>query len=29
MGHDMPEPLWPTLAEAIGGHIRAAIASRR
>ncbi len=29
MGHDMPEPLWPTLAEAIGGHIRAAIASDR
>jgi pimeloyl-ACP methyl ester carboxylesterase len=22
MGHDAPEPLWPVLAEAIGGHIR-------
>jgi pimeloyl-ACP methyl ester carboxylesterase len=22
MGHDMPEPLWPVLAEAIGGHVR-------
>lgn len=22
MGHDMPRPLWPVLAEAIGGHIR-------
>jgi len=22
MGHDMPRPLWPTFAEAIGGHIR-------
>jgi pimeloyl-ACP methyl ester carboxylesterase len=26
MGHDMPEPLWPVLAEAIGGHVRASIA---
>ncbi len=23
MGHDHPAPLWPVLAEAIGGHIRA------
>jgi pimeloyl-ACP methyl ester carboxylesterase len=23
MGHDHPEPLWPVLAEAIGGHVRA------
>jgi pimeloyl-ACP methyl ester carboxylesterase len=22
MGHDLPEPLWPVLAEAIGGHTR-------
>ena len=22
MGHDMPQPLWPVLAEAIGGHVR-------
>ena len=22
MGHDMPRPLWPVFAEAIGGHIR-------
>lgn len=22
MGHDLPPPLWPTFAEAIGGHIR-------
>jgi pimeloyl-ACP methyl ester carboxylesterase len=22
MGHDHPEPLWPVLAEAIGGHVR-------
>jgi len=27
MGHDMPRPLWPVLAEAIGGHIRATLAS--
>jgi pimeloyl-ACP methyl ester carboxylesterase len=27
MGHDMPRPLWPVLAEAIGGHVRAALAS--
>jgi pimeloyl-ACP methyl ester carboxylesterase len=26
MGHDMPRPLWPVLAEAIGGHVRAALA---
>lgn len=24
MGHDLPEPLWPVLAEAIGGHVRTA-----
>jgi pimeloyl-ACP methyl ester carboxylesterase len=24
MGHDHPAPLWPVLAEAIGGHVRAA-----
>ncbi|MEM8745567.1 MAG: alpha/beta fold hydrolase [Actinomycetota bacterium] len=24
MGHDLPVPLWPVLAEAIGGHIRTA-----
>jgi pimeloyl-ACP methyl ester carboxylesterase len=24
MGHDMPRPLWPVFAEAIGGHIRSA-----
>jgi pimeloyl-ACP methyl ester carboxylesterase len=28
MGHDMPEPLWPVLAEAIGGHVRATLAGR-
>ena len=22
MGHDLPPPLWPVLAEAIGGHVR-------
>ncbi|RLE25183.1 MAG: alpha/beta hydrolase [Actinobacteria bacterium] len=22
MGHDMPRPLWPVFAEALGGHIR-------
>ncbi len=22
MGHDLPKPLWPVFAEAIGGHIR-------
>lgn len=22
MGHDMPRPLWPVFAEAIGGHVR-------
>lgn len=22
MGHDHPEPLWPVLAEAVGGHVR-------
>ncbi|MGB0112800.1 MAG: alpha/beta hydrolase [Ilumatobacteraceae bacterium] len=26
MGHDMPEPLWPVFAEAIGGHVRATLA---
>ena len=26
MGHDMPRPLWPIFAEAIGGHIRSATA---
>jgi pimeloyl-ACP methyl ester carboxylesterase len=26
MGHDMPEPLWPVLAEAIGGHVRSSLA---
>ena len=25
MGHDMPRPLWPVLAEAIGGHVRVAL----
>jgi pimeloyl-ACP methyl ester carboxylesterase len=25
MGHDHPEPLWPVLAEAIGGHVRASM----
>ena len=25
MGHDMPRPLWPVLAEAIGGHVRSSI----
>ncbi len=25
MGHDHPAPLWPVLAEAIGGHVRASI----
>jgi pimeloyl-ACP methyl ester carboxylesterase len=29
MGHDMPQPLWPILAEAIGGHIRSTLASTR
>jgi len=24
MGHDLPAPLWPVIAEAIGGHIRTA-----
>ncbi|MFK8022347.1 MAG: alpha/beta fold hydrolase [Ilumatobacter sp.] len=24
MGHDLPRPLWPVFAEAIGGHIRTA-----
>ncbi len=27
MGHDHPAPLWPVLAEAIGGHIRVATAA--
>jgi pimeloyl-ACP methyl ester carboxylesterase len=26
MGHDMPRPLWPVFAEAIGGHVRASLA---
>ncbi len=25
MGHDHPAPLWPVLAEAIGGHVRASM----
>jgi pimeloyl-ACP methyl ester carboxylesterase len=25
MGHDHPAPLWPVLAEAIGGHVRTSI----
>ena len=24
MGHDLPAPLWPMFAEAIGGHARVA-----
>lgn len=27
MGHDLPVPLWPVFAEAIGGHIRVAEAA--
>jgi pimeloyl-ACP methyl ester carboxylesterase len=27
MGHDMPPPLWPVLAEAIGGHVRTTLAA--
>jgi pimeloyl-ACP methyl ester carboxylesterase len=27
MGHDHPAPLWPVLAEAIGGHVRVAHAT--
>jgi len=27
MGHDMPQPLWPVLAEAIGGHVRSTLAT--
>jgi len=27
MGHDMPPPLWPVLAEAIGGHVRTTLAT--
>ena len=27
MGHDLPRPLWPVLAEAIGGHVRVAEAA--
>lgn len=27
MGHDMPEPLWPVFAEAIGGHVRSTLAA--
>jgi hypothetical protein len=26
MGHDVPAPLWPLFAEAIGGHVRSSIA---
>lgn len=29
MGHDLPAPLWPILAEAIGGHVRSATAASR
>ena len=29
MGHDMPEPLWPVLAEAIGGHVRSTLVADR
>jgi pimeloyl-ACP methyl ester carboxylesterase len=29
MGHDMPPPLWPVLAEAIGGHVRTTLAAER
>ncbi len=25
MGHDLPRPLWPVFAEAIGGHIRTSL----
>jgi pimeloyl-ACP methyl ester carboxylesterase len=25
MGHDHPAPLWPVLAEAVGGHVRASM----
>ncbi len=25
MGHDLPRPLWPVFAEAIGGHIRTSV----
>jgi len=25
MGHDLPEPLWPVFAEAIGGHVRTTV----
>ena len=27
MGHDLPRPLWPVFAEAIGGHVRVVEAS--
>jgi pimeloyl-ACP methyl ester carboxylesterase len=27
MGHDLPAPLWPVFAEAIGGHVRVAEAA--
>jgi pimeloyl-ACP methyl ester carboxylesterase len=27
MGHDLPVPLWPVFAEAIGGHVRVVTAS--
>jgi len=27
MGHDHPAPLWPVLAEAIGGHVRTSMAA--
>ncbi len=29
MGHDMPEPLWPVLADAIGSHVRTTLGSHR
>ncbi|MEM9517445.1 MAG: alpha/beta hydrolase [Actinomycetota bacterium] len=29
MGHDMPAPLWPVFAEAIGGHARVAAETAR
>jgi pimeloyl-ACP methyl ester carboxylesterase len=29
MGHDLPRPLWPVFAEAIGGHVRITLQSAR
>lgn len=29
MGHDLPKPLWPVFAEAIGGHVRITLQSAR